>query len=789
MGLITRIKDWADREILTEPDLETEFDNVTDGVNTVWDEVGTRAASGANTDITSLTGLAQAGMGYSVFIGEYTGLNDDLSDNKNVFIGYAAGRGNTTGNHNTALGDSALYSNTTGNHNTALGHTALRSNTTGTYNTALGRSAGRYHPNGTTPLTDPENSVYIGANAKGKDNADNNSIVIGYNAVGLGANTVVLGNDNVTATALKGNVQLNGELNVNTHKITGVVDPMANQDAATKKYVDNNSEGVYNVKSYGAIGDGTGNDGPEINNAISAACIAGGGTVIIPPGVYRIETTILLKDNVVLRGSGNAGVGQDGNPATIAGSVIKANVTPAITTLSGSGNCTVNAGLENVALWTDTKTGATDVAIHLRSIQHSVFRQIYIQGWTAGTGIHLQPDDPGAYIHGCVFDDIRMNCYLNIGYSYPETIGVGIKFDGLWNGGTANAGITDNTWRHVQIYWPKTYGIWFRNMCDNERFYYCLIRGSVDNSVLVKYNDTTGENVNITNHVFYDLTLTQKNTISDVEAGGWCADSITAIDFDTSNGEHEFYGLQLAGDAGGWCGTEIDTSGVGALFSLYATGIRGDNTYTWNGSAWVTGTVYPYKMQWQKGNRYNVMNGGNQYWRDTEAGTDLMKLGGSTGNLTVGGCLNVAPASGTACIYAKGKAAADYGELACVSDSAYRARLKANNVNTFLNYTGPLTFRTIAEVPRAVLYSTGNLSLDGTLTENAWSLGKKPLERKWELLDTIQQAYQEHDGRYLDPALRVKFGNKWGKRPSDFIQIAIECIAELKKRIGVLEGK
>lgn len=37
MGLITRIKDWADKEILTEPDLEAEFDNVTDGVNAVWD--------------------------------------------------------------------------------------------------------------------------------------------------------------------------------------------------------------------------------------------------------------------------------------------------------------------------------------------------------------------------------------------------------------------------------------------------------------------------------------------------------------------------------------------------------------------------------------------------------------------------------------------------------------------------------------------------------------------------------------------------------------------------------
>jgi len=63
-----------------------------------------------------------------------------------------------------------------------------------------------YQADGSTALTDPENSIYIGYNAKGKDNNDNNSIVIGYNAIGLGANTVVLGNDSIVTTALKGTV-------------------------------------------------------------------------------------------------------------------------------------------------------------------------------------------------------------------------------------------------------------------------------------------------------------------------------------------------------------------------------------------------------------------------------------------------------------------------------------------------------------------------------------------------------------------------------------------------------
>ena len=89
---------------------------------------------------------------------------------------------------------------------------------------------------------------------------------------------------------------------------------------------------------------------------------------------------------------------------------------------------------------------------------------------------------------------------------------------------------------------------------------------------------------------------------------------------------------------------------------------------------------------------------------------------------------------------------------------------------------------------RMRLTHTGNLQIDGTLTENAWTLDKKNMVRKWELMDTILEAYQNHDGNKLDPILQVKNMGKCGKRPSDFIQIAIECIADLKNRIKILEN-
>jgi len=57
--------------------------------------------------------------------------------------------------------------------------------------------------------------------------------------------------------------------------------------------------GVYNVRAFGAKGDGKALDSPAINKAIDAANAAGGGTVRFPAGTYR-SFSIQLKSNVSL---------------------------------------------------------------------------------------------------------------------------------------------------------------------------------------------------------------------------------------------------------------------------------------------------------------------------------------------------------------------------------------------------------------------------------------------------------------------------------------------------------
>jgi len=57
--------------------------------------------------------------------------------------------------------------------------------------------------------------------------------------------------------------------------------------------------GSYNVRDYGAVGDGKALDSPAINKAIEACAAAGGGMVVLPAGTY-LSGSIRLRSNINL---------------------------------------------------------------------------------------------------------------------------------------------------------------------------------------------------------------------------------------------------------------------------------------------------------------------------------------------------------------------------------------------------------------------------------------------------------------------------------------------------------
>jgi hypothetical protein len=161
-------------------------------------------ASSTNTaiGITSLnantTGINNIAVGDRALSSNTTGQN-------NSGIGSLALTTNTSGSSNVANGYGTLQFNTTGANNVAMGHLALRNNATGTNNVVLGYASGTADANNTGNTT-MSTSVLIGASTRPLANGQNNQIVIGDSAIGIGSNTVVLGNNFINTTALKGNV-------------------------------------------------------------------------------------------------------------------------------------------------------------------------------------------------------------------------------------------------------------------------------------------------------------------------------------------------------------------------------------------------------------------------------------------------------------------------------------------------------------------------------------------------------------------------------------------------------
>jgi hypothetical protein len=89
-----------------------------------------------------------------------------------------------------------------------MGPEAQRSLVSGGSNASFGSNAQRYLANGSTAATIADNSVYIGASTKQSADSITNENVFGYNAIGLGSNTVAIGDLNITRTGLRGSVDI-----------------------------------------------------------------------------------------------------------------------------------------------------------------------------------------------------------------------------------------------------------------------------------------------------------------------------------------------------------------------------------------------------------------------------------------------------------------------------------------------------------------------------------------------------------------------------------------------------
>ncbi len=235
--------------------------------------------------------------GQSVFVGEGAGANDDLSNNRNVFLGYQAGFTNTTGSYNNATGFQALYNNTIGIRNSATGYQALYSNTEGNYNSASGVLALHFNTTGDYNVASGYLALYY--NTEGSYNS-----AVGYTA--LRSNTIGNYNSATGYRALFNNTEGNNNSAMGYQALYSNID--GDDNSAGGGYaLFSNTTGIGNIAMGYRAGDNitTGSNNIMIGYNIDGPIATGSnqmsiGNLIYATGVDGTGATV---------SAGNVGIG------------------------------------------------------------------------------------------------------------------------------------------------------------------------------------------------------------------------------------------------------------------------------------------------------------------------------------------------------------------------------------------------------------------------------------------------------------------------------------------------
>jgi hypothetical protein len=159
------------------------------------------------------------------------------------------------------------------------------------------------------------------------------------------------------------------------------------KDAALAELLATTGE-VFNVKSFGAKGDGVTDDRAAIQAAIDAASLLEGKqgtTIVFPAGVFLINSQLFLKDRVRLLGVG------------VRSSNIKADSTfadPYMFVAANGGVSMFGSILEKLDINCNGVSGLGGIVSDAWQ-ENSGLRDVLIRGWTT-YGVHIRAGDGGA---------------------------------------------------------------------------------------------------------------------------------------------------------------------------------------------------------------------------------------------------------------------------------------------------------------------------------------------------------------------------------------------------------
>ncbi len=378
----------------------------------------------------------------------------------------------------------------------------------------------------------------LGCRAADLSTADTTGLlpITKINATGTPSATTYLRGDGTWATAGGGNVSGPGSsTNLYFPQWSGTTGTLLGAGvagttaAAASSVLTTNSYGatklydlggqVYNVKAYGATGNGVTDDTAALQAAFDACQNStDGGTIFVPPGVYGITAQLTLHNGTATtvstqkscRLEGTLSGADDSSGDSIVGNHPGASVIRWIGTAPGSPTYmlklrgpAVGGAIDNIAF---NASGVSNVGgIYINHITHLSSNNLVVAKWTV-TGMVITVDTTAAIFQYGACD----NTFTHLRLIRPASGGNGLLLDG-----NAQKDACSNTFYAPMIWHDNaTAGTWGIKLitADNNRFFGANVYGYPDTSAngsAILFQKSTVNTAFPHENSFYSLTPMQ----------------------------------------------------------------------------------------------------------------------------------------------------------------------------------------------------------------------------------------------------------------------------------------